>query len=191
MTSILHRSLRRDRTCLWLASTAFFAILTICLPWPVAASGQSSDADVRRVAENLRCVVCEHQSVAESNAELAGQMREIIRQQLSSGRTEREIMQFFVERYGDTILYTPPRRGFSLLAWLVPVMVLLGSGSCAVIFWLRRRRSSELRTRPFVDAVGVIDDDRDLPDLSDLEIAHYQASLSQGLTKERRRRDRA
>ena len=118
-------------------------------------------------------------------------MRDSIRQQLAAGRTDQEIMQFFVERYGDTILYTPPRRGFSLLAWWVPVMVLFGSGSCAVIFWLRRRRSSEPLTRPFVDSVGVIDDDRDLPDLSDLDIAHYRASLSQGLAKERQRRDRA
>ena len=124
----------------WWSVVAAAAFVALWLAWPAPAAGQSSEADVRRVASQLRCVVCDHQSVAESNAELATQMREVIREQQAAGRSDREIIQFFVERYGDTILYAPPRRGFSLLAWWVPVVVLLVGAAGAVAIWRQPQR---------------------------------------------------
>ena len=132
----------------WWSVIAVAAFVALWLAWLAPAAAQSSEADVRRVAGQLRCVVCDHQSVAESNAELASQMRDVIREQQAAGRTDDEIIQFFVERYGDTILYAPPRRGFSLLAWWVPVVVLLAGAAGAAGFWRQRQRSQPAQLTP-------------------------------------------
>ena len=168
----------------WWAVVAAAAFVALWLAWPAPAAGQSSDADVRRVASQLRCVVCDHQSVAESNAELAAQMRAVIREQQAAGRTDREIIRFFVERYGDTILYAPPRRGFSLLAWWVPVIVLLVGAAGAVGFWRQRQRSGPAAPSPTALPVSPQEAAPDLPDLSDADIAHYRERLAQELAVE-------
>ncbi len=168
----------------WWAVAAAAALVALWLAWPAPVAGQSSAADVRRVASQLRCVVCDHQSVAESNAELAAQMRAVIREQQAAGRTDREIIQFFVERYGDTILYAPPRRGFSLLAWWVPVIVLLVGAAGAVGFWRQRQRSRSAMPPPTALPVSPRPTDPDLPDLSDADIAHYRERLAQELAVE-------
>ena len=172
------------RRCWWWAVIAAAAFVVLWLAWPAPAAGQSSEADVRRVASQLRCVVCDHQSVAESNAELAAQMREVIREQQAAGRTDREIMQFFVERYGDTILYAPPRRGFSLLAWWVPVVVLIVSAAGAVGFWRQRQRSRPAQPSPTTLPVSPPETTPDLPDLSDADVAYYRKRLAQELAVE-------
>lgn len=169
----------------WRVVVALAVLAVLWLAWPVPAAGQSSEADVRRVASQLRCVVCDHQSVAESNAELATQMREVIREQQAAGHTDREIIQFFVERYGDTILYAPPRRGFSLLAWWVPVLVLLVGAAGAVGFWRRRQRSQPAQPAPAALSASPQDaTPDDLPDLSDADIAHYRERLTHELAVE-------
>lgn len=168
----------------WWSVVAAAAFVALFLAWPAPAAAQSSAADVRRVASQLRCVVCDHQSVAESNAELAAQMREVIREQQASGRTDREIIRFFVERYGDTILYAPPRRGFSLLAWWVPVVVLLVGAAGAVGFWRQRQRSQPAQPIPAVLSASPPAAASDLPDLSDADIAHYRERLAQELPVE-------
>src|SRR5215472_10064861 len=66
------------------------------------------------VASQLKCLVCQGESVADSPALLSQQMRAIIRQQLQSGKSEQEIIQYFQSRYGDKILYAPPQQGFNL-----------------------------------------------------------------------------
>ena len=169
----------------WWLVIAAAVFVALWLAWPAPAAAQSSEADVRRVASQLRCVVCDHQSVAESNAELATQMREVIREQQAAGRTDREIIQFFVERYGDTILYAPPRRGFSLLAWWVPVVVLLVGAAGAVGFWRQRQRSQPAQPTPAARATSPQEAaPDDLPDLSDADLAHYRERLAQELPVE-------
>src|SRR5260221_5810047 len=88
------------------------------------------------VASQLKCLVCQGESVADSPALLAQQMRAIIRQQLQSGKSEQDVIQYFQSRYGDRILYAPPQRGFNLLAWLVPIAMLLG-GALLLFFVVR------------------------------------------------------
>ena len=171
----------------WWSVVAAAAFVALWLAWPAPAAGQSSEADVRRVASKLRCVVCDHQSVAESNAELAAQMRDVIREQQAAGHTDREIIQFFVERYGDTILYAPPRRGFSLLAWWVPVIVLLVGAAGAVGFWRRRQRSQPAQPAPAALSASPQDAaPDDLPDLSAADVAYYRERLPQELAVEPR-----
>ena len=181
---ILSRQQASGRRRLSWATVGAAALIALWLASPPAASGQSSEGDVRRVASQLRCVVCDHQSVAESNAELATQMRGVIREQQAAGRSDGEIIQFFVDRYGDTILYTPPRRGFSLVAWWVPIGALLTGAAGAVLFWRQRRHSRPATPAPTAPPLSPTGTDPDLPDLSDAEVAHYRERLAKELAAE-------
>jgi cytochrome c-type biogenesis protein CcmH len=101
-----------------------------------------SEAQVYEVASELRCVVCQNLSVADSPSEMAGQMRAIVRERLAAGESPAQVRAYFVDKYGDWILLSPPRRGFTLLVWVVPyVAALLGIGLVAVLVtrWTRRR----------------------------------------------------
>lgn len=83
-----------------------------------------------RLYEELKCPVCKTQSLAASTSFLAEEMKNQIRDFVREGRSDREIIDYYVARYGDWILMRPPARGFSLLAWLVPIVGVLG----AVVF---------------------------------------------------------
>jgi len=100
------------------------------------ASPVSEDA-VQAVAAQLRCVVCQSLSVADSPSETAHQMREIIRQRLADGQSPEQIKAYFVEKYGLWILLSPPRSGFPLLVWIVP-FVALAIGLAVVGLLIRR-----------------------------------------------------
>ncbi|WP_027881690.1 cytochrome c-type biogenesis protein [Meiothermus rufus] len=92
---------------------------------------------VFEIAKTLRCPVCQGESAAESNAGIAVEMRRIIAEQLAQGKSEAEIRRFFVERYGDWILYEPPARGLTLWVWLSP---LLGLGLLVYGLWRYQAR---------------------------------------------------
>ena len=106
------------------------------------------------IAENLDCPVCAGQSVRESNAQLAVQMREAILVKLKAGDSDSQIMQFFADRYGRSVLRNPPREGLALAVWIVPLFVIF-LGGCLVAWVL-------LRT------------DRAQPTSADLELASYE-----------------
>ncbi|MBI4357443.1 MAG: cytochrome c-type biogenesis protein CcmH [Gammaproteobacteria bacterium] len=79
------------------------------------------------LTRSLRCVVCQNQSLAESQAPLAEDLRTLIHKHLQEGKTEKEILQFMVERYGTFVLYQPPVNARTLLLWIMPgVLLLLG-----------------------------------------------------------------
>src|SRR6516162_7720188 len=109
--------------------------------WIVAPGQQTLDARVQRVALQLKCLICQGESVADSPSILAQQMRAAIRQQLQSGRSEQEVIQYFQQRYGDQIVWSPPWQGFSLLAWLVPIAFLL-CGIGLILLLLREWRKN-------------------------------------------------
>lgn len=95
------------------------------------------DPKVFEIAKDLRCPVCTAESVGDSSAPIAVEMRNVIQEQLEQGKSEREILTFFQERYGDWILLNPPKRGVHLLVWLLPlVAALIGVGFLAM--YLRR-----------------------------------------------------
>jgi len=83
---------------------------------------------IAEISGELMCPVCEGQSVAESNAQLARDMRAVIKTKLLEGKSKEEIIDYFVSSYGETILASPPPRGFSVILWLLPVLsVLIGA----------------------------------------------------------------
>ncbi|WP_299431192.1 cytochrome c-type biogenesis protein [uncultured Meiothermus sp.] len=117
---------------------------------------------VYEIARELRCPACQGESTAESNAGVAVEMRRIIAEQLAQGKTEAEIRQFFVDRYGYWVLYEPPFRGYTLLVWLSPLigMALVGFG-----LW---RYQAAARARARTGVAGV----------SDEEIARLESELN-------------
>ena len=92
---------------------------------------------VHELGSQLRCVVCQSLSVADSPSETANQMRGIIRDRLAAGDSPAQVRAYFVEKYGDWILLSPPRSGFTLLVWVVP-FVGLGIGLVLVLLTVRR-----------------------------------------------------
>lgn len=97
------------------------------------------EAQVQRVAAQLRCLVCQNQTIADSNAELAQDLRREVRAMLARGESEEDVRDFMVARYGDFILYRPPLKATTLLLWVGP-FVLLAAG-----IWGLRRIAVERR----------------------------------------------
>lgn len=95
------------------------------------------------IAQKLRCAVCQNQSVAESNAELAQDMRRLIGEQLAAGRSEAQIVDYFRARYGDFVLMRPPRRGSGAPLWWAPLVILALAGGGAFVYLRRRLRDQE------------------------------------------------
>ena len=119
----------------------------VCLLPASAWGGEAAPTDQDPVhekravelAEQLRCLVCQNQSIAESSAELAVDLRRQIRDQLREGKSDREIVDFMVQRYGDFVLYRPPLKTTTLLLWGGPPLLLL-IGAVVLIRNLRERR---------------------------------------------------
>ena len=94
---------------------------------------------VVQVSEQLRCLVCQNQSIAESNAELAVDLRNQVIEQVKAGKTNKEIIDYMVERYGDFVLYRPPFKSTTYILWIGPIaLFLIGLGAFYVN--LRRRK---------------------------------------------------
>ncbi|MCH6546586.1 MAG: cytochrome c-type biogenesis protein CcmH, partial [Deltaproteobacteria bacterium] len=109
--------------------------------WLIPASLHAESVDlqeqVRRIAAELRCPVCQALSVADSPSEMAQQMRAIIQQQLKEGKSPDEVKTYFISKYGEWVMLAPTAKGFSLLIWILP-FVALGGGILFVVFTVRR-----------------------------------------------------
>ena len=133
---------------LHLALVAALVVVVIALPPAVRAQHPARHVEeqtVYEIASQLRCVVCQNLSVADSPSEMALQMRSVIKERLAAGERPDQVMRYFVDKYGVWILLSPPRHGFSLLVWVFPfVAVFVGLGIVALVLrkWTRRRRPS-------------------------------------------------
>ena len=128
-----------------LLCAAAFALATLLTAHASAADAVPTDQDkvaaarAVRLSEQLRCLVCQNQTIAESNAELAVDLRRQVKEQIAAGRTDAEIVDFMTARYGDFVLYKPPFKATTALLWLGPVLMLL-IGAVALMSVVRRRR---------------------------------------------------
>jgi len=134
----------------WLAT---LMLLGATVHFATAQSSKAvSETTVHDVAAQLRCVVCQNLSVADSPSEMASQMRAIIRERLAAGESPADVQRYFVDRYGEWILLSPPRRGFNLLVWLLPlVAVVVGLAVTAALVWRWSHRPRAARAMPVVD----------------------------------------
>lgn len=128
----------------WAGYLAVYTALVALSLLPFATSYAAADLEtqVRDIALQLRCPVCQGLSVGDSPSELAQEMRHLVREQLQQGKTPPEVLDYFVQRYGEWILLAPPKRGFNLIIWVTP-FALLPAGGIVVYFGARRwvRRS--------------------------------------------------
>lgn len=108
-----------------------------------AAEDAAFERRVQKVSEELRCLVCQNQTIADSNADLAVDLKNQVRERLKQGASEKEVIAFMTERYGDFVLYRPPVKGTTLLLWFGPGLLLVG-GLIALFMRLRRRAAAAL-----------------------------------------------
>jgi cytochrome c-type biogenesis protein CcmH len=104
-----------------------------------AAQDPALEQRVMRLTAELRCLVCQNQSLADSHADLAIDLKNQVRSQMRAGKSDAEIREYMVARYGDFVLYRPPLKPTTALLWTGP-FVLLVAGGLALAFYLRRRR---------------------------------------------------
>ncbi|MDR2837616.1 MAG: cytochrome c-type biogenesis protein CcmH [Azonexus sp.] len=104
------------------------------------AADPVAEKRLQALSKELRCLVCQNETIADSNAELAGDLRREIRSMIHEGRSDTEIVDFMVARYGDFVLYRPQVKGATLLLWGGPGVLLL-LGVSALFIYLRRRAS--------------------------------------------------
>ena len=115
-----------------------------------AAANPALEARVMAISEELRCLVCQNQTIADSHADLAVDLRNQVRTKLLAGESERQIKDFMVERYGDFVLYRPPLKATTVLLWIGP-FALLALGAFAL--WRAiRQRAQRLATAAPSDA---------------------------------------
>ena len=120
------------------AMLAVAAFLSAVPAWAVLPDEQLSDpkleARARHISQELRCVVCQNQTIDDSDAELAHDLRVLLRERLTKGDTDQQAIDYIVKRYGTYVLLDPPFRWDTLLLWLGPLAVLLLGGTGATLY---------------------------------------------------------
>ena len=94
----------------------------------------------RSLSQNIRCLVCQNQSIDDSNASLAKDLRKIVREQLVSGASDDEIYNFLIERYGDFVLLRPPVKTTTYILWYGPLFIFFAGLVLSALFLIRRKR---------------------------------------------------
>ncbi len=129
-------------------SKAGFVFVLLFAGTVFAADDATLDKRVMDLSAELRCLVCQNQTLADSNADLAVDLRRQIRDQLGSGKSERDVLDFMVQRYGDFVLYRPPLKASTVLLWAGPFLLLL----LGVVLLVRKVRSTNRQDPPLSEA---------------------------------------
>jgi cytochrome c-type biogenesis protein CcmH len=128
--------------------TLLAALLGLMLFWPMAGSAVEPDEILpdarleeraRDISRHLRCLVCQNESIDDSHAPLARDLRVLVRERLKAGDSDQQIYDFLKQRYGDFVLLRPPLRAGTWLLWFGPALLLI-AGAAASAIWLRRRQ---------------------------------------------------
>ncbi len=172
-------------------------VLLIAALWSymsfTASTHQTLDQHVQQLGAQLKCPVCQGESVADSPSDTAQHMRDVIRQKIQEGESDQQIIQFFSNRYGTQIVWSPQWWGFSLLTWLVPIALLVG-GFVLIFFTLRDWRTSAAPVVTYSDkksnstqpgiSNAVSKEDRELAAIDEAELGHYRLQLERELAAE-------
>ena len=118
---------------------------------PLAADNPELEKRVMSVSEELRCLVCQNQTIADSHADLAVDLRNEIREKIQQGASDQDIIDYMVARYGEFVLYRPPLKATTILLWFGPIALML-----AGLAWLARR----LRQRGAASVPPLTDEER-------------------------------
>ena len=130
----------------------FVLVIMVLLAMPLSAEEAKPlavdpqiEIQVHRLSTELRCLVCQNQTLADSDAPLAEDLRVEIREMAAQGKTDQEIIDYLVARYGDFVLYRPPVKATTVLLWIGPFLLLL-AGIAGLVFILRHRQKQPIAT---------------------------------------------
>ena len=112
---------------------AFFVILNFNI-----VNAETFSVDSNNIFKNLRCLICQGQSVADSNSEFAQTIKLVVRDQINNGKSEKEIYNFLIEKYGEWIVYKPPLNKVNFILWIFPYLALI-SGGVIIFLFLKKR----------------------------------------------------
>ncbi len=112
------------------------------------AADPALESRMARITSELRCLVCQNQTIADSNADLAVDLRKQTRELLKQGKTDREVVEYMTARYGDFVLYRPPLQANTALLWFGPAAMLLGGAAVLLIVLRRRTRLADAAFEP-------------------------------------------
>ncbi|MBI1360911.1 MAG: cytochrome c-type biogenesis protein CcmH [Alphaproteobacteria bacterium] len=118
-------------------------VMAIAVSGDLPLADPEKEARAQSLMREIRCVVCENEPVSQSTADIAVDMRRVIRQQVMEGDTNDEVRKYFSDRYGQFVLFRPPVTGLGLLLWVFPFLLLLGAGG-AIAARLSRTRKKHL-----------------------------------------------
>jgi len=138
-------------------------LLAACLSWPVlaneaapAVADPALEARMLSITSELRCLVCQNQTIADSHAELADDLRRQVREMLVRGDTDKQIIDYMTARYGDFVLYRPPVKATTWLLWFGPGLLLVGGLAALALVLRQRSRMSPDRFEP--DELDIADE---------------------------------
>jgi len=138
-------------------------LLAACLAWPALANEAAPavadpvlEARMLSITSELRCLVCQNQTIADSHAELADDLRRQVREMLVRGDTDKQIIDYMTARYGDFVLYRPPVKATTWLLWFGPGLLLVGGLAALALVLRQRSRMSPDRFEP--DELDIADE---------------------------------
>lgn len=150
-------SFRRIRMRSILIALALLACTLAHAIDPLPFKDHAEELRFQALTKQLRCLVCQNESLADSNAPLAADLRRDVFEQMQAGKSDDEIKAWLTARYSDFVLYDPPLHGGTLLLWFGPALVLLAGGA-AIVLIVRRRARATLASAPVRTAVDAEDD---------------------------------
>ena len=109
------------------------------------------EARARDISKGLRCLVCQNQSIDDSDAGLARDLRVLVRERLTAGESDEQVIAYVTARYGDYVLLEPPLKPTTYLLWFGPAVIFLAGGASVILFLRRRTRLAESRAAPLSD----------------------------------------
>ena len=127
--------------------------LIVCVLLPMAVIAKEAqfmaldpelEARANELSSELRCLVCQNQTIADSDAALAKDLKQQVREQLKAGRSNDEIVDYMVQRYGDFVLYRPPVKATTMLLWTGPALLLVGGGIILFVSMRNRSKPSDI-----------------------------------------------
>ena len=146
-----------------LALRTLLLCVFLCAPWVAgakeaepAAQDPVTEARLQRIASELRCLVCQNQTIADSQAGLAVDLREQVREMIRRGDSDQQIIDYMTARYGDFVRYRPPLNASTAFLWFGPTLLLLIGGAVLVTVIRRRQRLSADHFEP--DDLDVMED---------------------------------
>ena len=141
MASVRKMSLNNTWRMATLGAIALAVLISSC----GGEGGRSLEERAQSIDQSLICPVCPGETIDQAQVELAKQMRATVREKLAEGQSKDEILQFFVDRYGQDVLAAPPKSGFNLVAWVVPPAAVTGAGVLLVLVIRNMRKNGEMK----------------------------------------------